>query len=173
MVRVVGPGVCRESGRFENVLLETEARGPSTLVIDFAECPRIDSTFAGALLRLADRTSRSARVLITGARGAVADLLDTLLLGEVFGSVPLPETGSMEAVQVSGKDLTREEIMSLSLDGHERLSALNAANARRFASLLEVLKAQAPAPVAGAGPAQPGAGGTEEERGAGAGPAKT
>lgn len=146
LVRIVGPGVCRESGRFESVLREVEKGDYATLVIDLAECPRIDSTFAGAFLRLADRAGGGRRVLLAGARGAVAELLDTLLLGDLLPAVDLPDLGlqGLAKVDVVGGDLSRTEIMRLSRDGHERLAELNEANARRFAALLEVLRAQAP-----------------------------
>lgn len=146
LVRIVGPGICRESGRFENVLVELERRGYPTVVVDLAECPRIDSTFAGAFLRLADRAGAGRRVLLAGAHGAVAELLDTLLLGDALPTVELPEVegDALRKVEVPDRDLTREEIMSLSLDGHQRLAGLGEANALRFATLLEVLRAQVP-----------------------------
>lgn len=153
VVRIVGPGVCRESGRFENVLRETERRGYGTLVIDLAECPRIDSTFAGAFLRLAEREPGHPRVFLAGAQGAVAELIDTLLLGDVLTSVNVPDQQGLQEVAVTDRDLAKSEIMELSLDGHERLAGLNEANARRFAALLSVMRAQVPAPAAPSAPA--------------------
>jgi anti-anti-sigma regulatory factor len=146
LVRVEGPGVCRDSGRFENLLRAVEARHYRYVVVDLSECPRMDSTFAGALLRLADRTvgsdagSHSIRVAVAGAHGPVSDLLDTLCLNEVFESVEIPEGESLEALPIKDQDLPRDEIMALSVDSHERLSALNEANRKRFSALLPMLR---------------------------------
>lgn len=148
MVRVSGPGTCRESGRFESVLLDVEQRGFQTLILDLGGCSRIDSTFAGALLRLAARAARfreaglSRRVVLAGAQDQVAELLDTLCLTDQLESVSLPETAGFAPLPVDDRDLPREQILALSLDGHERLAALNDANARRFANLLPLLRAE-------------------------------
>jgi len=155
LVRVVGPGVCREGGRFENLLLDVERRHPRRLLLDLSECPRLDSTFAGAFLRLGERAQAGGfDVVIGGAHGAVLDLLDNLCLGDVFRTVDLPAPTSLERLDLADRDLTKEQVIALSLDGHERLAALNPENAARFASLLKVLRDQAPggtAPV----PARP------------------
>ncbi len=145
LVRIVGPGIWRESGRFENLLTEVEARHPGRVVIDLSECPRIDSTFAGAFERLSDRAlEQGYAVYVAGAQGPVAELLDTLFLGETLPVVPLPDSSSLAEVEIRDRDLSKEQVMALSLDGHERLAALNDANARRFAALLEVLREQLP-----------------------------
>lgn len=152
LLSVVGPGVCRESGRFENLLLEIEQRQPGRLVIDLSECPRMDSTFAGAFLRLAERAeSAGYRVFVAGAKTVVAELLDTLCVTDVLQVVPLPSRDALERIEVEDRDLPKEQVMELSLDGHERLAALNAANARRFGPLLAVLRDQLPGAAPGPG----------------------
>lgn len=153
LVRLIGPGVCREGGRFEHLLLEVEARRPGRLVIDLSECPRMDSTFAGAFLRLADRArSGGYRVYIAGARDQVWELLDTLCVTDVLKSVPLPDAATLRRLEVEDRDLPKEQVMALSLDGHERLAALNEANAKRFGALLAVLREQLGRENAVAGP---------------------
>ncbi len=148
VVRVFGPATCRESGRFENLLGTVERRGFGTLVLDLADCPRMDSTFAGALLRLASRAVQvreaggSFRIVVAGARHPVSDLLDTLCLSEIFESVPLPDVSTLDPMAIEDRDLSREQITALSLDGHERLAALNEENARRFAALLPLLRSE-------------------------------
>ena len=145
LVRVVGPGICRESGRFENLLSEVERLKPGRLVIDLSECPRMDSTFAGAFLRLADRARAGGyRVFLAGARDQVPELLDTLCLNDVLESVPLPDPATLARVELVDRDLPKEQVMALSLDGHERLAALNPSNACRFEPLLRVLRDQLP-----------------------------
>jgi anti-anti-sigma regulatory factor len=147
IVRVAGPGICRESGRFENLMLQVEALDFSTLVIDFADCARVDSTFAGTLLRLASRAEKRAaegkplRVVISGAKEQVAELLDALCLDQVFELAELPDTAPLaELTGIEDRDLSRDEIMSISIDGHEKLSQLSPANAERFATLLAMLR---------------------------------
>lgn len=163
LIRVMGPGVCRESGRFETLLLEVDRMKPGRLVIDLSDCPRMDSTFAGAFLRLADRAAVSGyRVFLAGARDQVPDLLDTLCLTDVFESVPLPDPAVLARVELADHDLPREQIMALSLDGHERLAALNPANACRFAPLLKVLREQLPGAAAPSGCPGGGAAGQAE-----------
>jgi anti-anti-sigma regulatory factor len=150
VIRVDGPGVCRESGRFENLLLEVERRGYRTLVLDFSTCPRMDSTFAGALLRLASRAGTDSapgsapamRVVLAGLTGVVSELLDTLCVTRVLETVPVPRVEDLPAVSVVAHDLGKDEIMALSLDGHERLAALSPENERRFAALLPMLRKQ-------------------------------
>lgn len=150
VIRIDGPGVCRESGRFENLLLEVERRGYRTLVLDFSSCPRMDSTFAGALLRLAARAAEesmpgpvpSMRVVLAGLTGVVSELLDTLCVTRVLQTVPVPRVEDLPSVPVQDHDLGKDQIMALSLDGHERLAALSPENARRFAALLPMLRQQ-------------------------------
>jgi anti-anti-sigma regulatory factor len=150
LLRVVGPGICRESGRFENLLLDVEARKPARVVIDLSECPRMDSTFAGAFLRLADRAvAGHFQVYVAGARNQVPELLDTLCVTDVVQSIPLPDAEALQALKVEDRDLSKEQVMALSLDGHERLAALNEANAKKFGPLLAVLRDQLPAAAAG------------------------
>ena len=147
-VRVIGPGICRESGRFEELLRQVEQLGFATLVIELSRCPRMDSTFAGALLRLAARAEagrpdgRPLRVVLSGATEQVAELLDTLFLDGVFERAELPTPEAVTPLDVEARDLPREQILALSLDGHERLAALSEANARRFGALLSVLREQ-------------------------------
>lgn len=150
VLRVVGPGVCRDCGRFENALLDVEKLDRETLVLDLSECPRIDSTFAGALLRLASRLherrsrGRPLRVVLAGLKDQVSDVLDTLCVRDVFENValPLPALGAVEPVPVTDRDRPREEILALSLDGHQRLSELNPENAARFEHLLPLLRGE-------------------------------
>ncbi len=150
VLRVIGPGICRESGRFENLLMDVEVRGPARLIIDLSECPRMDSTFAGAFLRLADRAEKSGfHVLISGAREQVHELLDTLCLDSFFEIVDAPNVGTLQSLDLEDRNMPREQIMELSLDGHERLAALNEANAKRFEALLATLRASIPGKVAG------------------------
>lgn len=146
VVRVTGPGVCRECGRFENLLLDLENRGFASLILDLSSCGRVDSTFAGVLLRLAERVSRRAhggkplQVAVAGANRSIVELLDTLCLDDLFDRVDLPPTPDLAPLAVPERDRSKEEIMALSLDGHERLAALNDENARRFAHLLPLLR---------------------------------
>lgn len=152
LVRVVGPGLCKESGRFENLLLEVEARRPGRLLIDLSECPRMDSTFAGALLRFSERAGKGGfHPYVGGARGPVQELIDTLYLGDALPSVTLPDAAELTRVEVSERDMPKEQVMALSLDGHERLAALNPANAARFATLLRVMREQLPPHAPGSG----------------------
>ncbi len=149
LIRVIGPGTCKESGRFENLLRQMEVRGFRMLVVDLSECPRMDSTFAGALLRLANRTvQREAagrpplRVAVAGAREPVSTLLETLYLGQIFERVDLPDYGELSGVAFEDRDLSRDEILELSLDSHEQLSALSEENRQRFVHVLKLLRQQ-------------------------------
>lgn len=148
LVRVHGPGICKECGRFETLLREVENMGFSTILIDLGNCARLDSTFAGGFLRLATRTEKRKasgkplRVVIGGAREQVRDLLDTLCLSNVFETVEIPDDSLLTPIAVEDRDLPREEIMALTLDSHERLARLDDANAQRFAHLLPILRAE-------------------------------
>ncbi|MBX3746063.1 MAG: hypothetical protein KF833_12225 [Verrucomicrobiae bacterium] len=146
VVRVDGPGVCRECGRFENLLLDIEKRGFASILLDLSSCGRVDSTFAGVLLRLAERINRRPpgakplQVAVTGANRSIIELLDTLCLDDLFDRVDLPPAPDLAPLDIADRDRSKEEIMALSLDGHERLAALNDENARRFAQLLPLLR---------------------------------
>lgn len=148
LLRVVGPGICRESGRFEVLLGELENRGFGSLVLDLSECPRMDSTFAGALLRLAERErlkqppSSRRQIAVVGAHDQVVELIDTLWLGDILKSVTLPPTNGLTPLPLAEGNLSREQILALSVDAHERLAALNEANAKRFATLIEMLRSE-------------------------------
>jgi hypothetical protein len=110
----------------------------------------MDSTFAGAFLRLADRAvAGHFQVYVAGARNQVPELLDTLCVTDVVQSIPLPDAEALQALKVEDRDLSKEQVMALSLDGHERLAALNEANAKKFGPLLAVLRDQLPAAAAG------------------------
>jgi len=147
-IGVIGPGICRESGRFETVLDQVVLRGFSTLVIDLSACPRMDSTFVGVLLRLAqgslipDGSGPRLRIVLNRPTDQVRELLDTLCLDQFFELANMPVSDGMDQLPLEDRDLTKDEIMALSLDGHERLAAVNAGNAARFATLLGVLRKQ-------------------------------
>ena len=148
VVRIVGPGTCKDSGRFENLLLEVEKRGFPVLALDVADCPRMDSTFAGAFLRLAGRIGNRAgegakrRVVLAGVRDQVAELLDTLCVRDFFETVDLPSLSALTPLNIEDRDMPKEKVIELSLEGHELLSQLNAENERRFRALLQVLREQ-------------------------------
>jgi len=155
-IGVRGPGVCRESGRFETLLDQVVLKGYSTLVIDLASCPRMDSTFVGVLLRLAqgssipDGSAPKIRILLNRPTAQVQELLDTLCLDQFFEMTEFPAPESMDELPVEDRDLSKEEILALSLDGHERLAAVNAGNAARFANLLGILRKQLESQVSAA-----------------------
>jgi hypothetical protein len=98
------------------------------------------------MLRLATRASQRRagdnplRVVVAGAKEQVRQLLDTLCLSSIFETVELPDTKSLEELSIQDRDLPREEIAALSLDSHERLAALDDANARRFQVLIPLLR---------------------------------
>lgn len=148
VLRVVGPGVVRDCGRFENALLGVESLGRNAVVLDLSECPRVDSTFAGVLLRLASRLQerraqgRPLRVFLAGLKDQVAELLDTLCVSDLFETMALPDAKEVVPVAVEMRDRSREEILALSLDGHERLSELTPENAARFKHLLPLLRGE-------------------------------
>jgi anti-anti-sigma regulatory factor len=152
LVRIVGPGVCRESGRFETLLRDVMQRGFSRLVLDLTECPRMDSTFVGAVLRLADQTLDTQpahpplRAYVANPSPAVHDLLDTLCLNDLLPTVPLPAIPTAQEVALNDDDLQRTEILALSVDAHERLSRLTPENARRFSGVLAALRAELDTP---------------------------
>jgi len=152
-IGVIGPGICRESGRFETLLDQIVLRGFTTLVVDLASCPRMDSTFVGVLLRLVqgvgipDGAAPKLRVILNRPTDQVRELLDTLCLDQYFEIGDLAVIEGMDQLSIEDRDLTKEEIMALSLDGHERLAAVNAGNAARFANLLGVLRKQLGATV--------------------------
>ncbi len=147
-VGVSGPGICKESGRFETLLDQLVLRGYSTLIMDLSSCPRMDSTFVGVLLRLAqgslipDGSGPRLRIILNRPTDQVRELLDTLCLDQFFEMADMPVLDGMDQLPLEDRDLSKEEIMALSLDGHERLAAVNAGNAARFANLLGVLRQQ-------------------------------
>ncbi|MGE3310120.1 MAG: STAS domain-containing protein [Limisphaerales bacterium] len=147
-IGVIGPGVCRESGRFETTLDQAVLRGFSTLIIDLSSCPRMDSSFVGVLLRLSqgsslpDGSGPRLRIILNRPTEQVRELLDTLCLDQFFEIADMAVSDGMDQLPLEDRDLTKEEIMALSLDGHERLAAVNAGNAARFANLLGVLRKQ-------------------------------
>ena len=152
-IGVIGPGICRESGRFETVLDQMVLRGFATLVIDLSACPRMDSTFVGVLLRLAqgpsipDGSTPRLRIVLNRPTEQVRELIDTLCLDQFFEMGDFAELEGMDRLSLEDRDLSKEEIMALSLDGHERLAAVNAGNAARFANLLSVLRKQLASPT--------------------------
>ncbi len=152
-IGVIGPGICRESGRFETVLDQVVLKGFSTLIIDLSACPRMDSTFVGVLLRLAqgsalpDGSGPRLRIILNRPTEQVRELLDTLCLDQFFELADMAVSEGMDQLPVEERDLTKEEIMALSLDGHERLAAVNAGNAARFSNLLGVLRKQLESPA--------------------------
>ncbi|MCC6231299.1 MAG: STAS domain-containing protein [Verrucomicrobiales bacterium] len=159
VVRVEGPGICRESGRFEMLLERLEGGGYATLVLDLSACPRVDSTFAGVLLRLATRVQKLVpgrkplRVALCGVNGTVGELLETLCVRHRFAEVDPGGLATLKSLSVPDENLSKEGILRLSLEGHEQLASLNDANARRFAALLPMLRAELEKLEGGANPA--------------------
>lgn len=149
VVRVAGPGVCRDSVRFEKLLMHLEHGGFTTLVLDLSACPRVDSTFAGVLLRLSTRVKKSAavggaplKVALSGVNATVGELLETLCVRERFVTVDLGALSALPALTVPDQAVSKEDVLRLSLEGHEQLAGLNDENAKKFAALLPLLRAE-------------------------------
>lgn len=130
-----------------NTLLDQAFAKPGSdrFVIDLSEAETIDSTCLGILARIANRTSahddpRSA--IITGG-GDIAELLLAVCFDRLFDLVDSTDATptSLEPAPVIA--IGRDEMLSLLLDSHRRLCAIDARTHAVFRDVVEALEANA------------------------------
>ena len=72
------------AGEFREKLAEVVQRGSARFVLDLSDVELMDSTGLGALVAALKATSDSGRVVVAGARGAVATLFKITRMDQVF-----------------------------------------------------------------------------------------
>ena len=142
-VAVSGMGTWSEAHRLTEIASEAKARGDRNIVIDFAQCSHLDSTFLGVLHNLCTGAEEPEEcpLLVQNLPRPLLDLLSELGLTGVllhFRSRPRPLPRSMAPVQ--GSQPAGPELSALVLRAHEALAEADPKNADRFAAVLRLLQ---------------------------------
>jgi anti-anti-sigma factor len=122
------------------IFARLEAEPPvEGLYLDLSECEYMDSTFLGLIVgchkRLSARTGM--KVVLLGVNEACLGLLRTI---GVLGLVALRDEGPEFPPRMEELSNGPKATVGFILDAHEDLSALSAANEKRFSALDSVLK---------------------------------
>ncbi|HOZ46978.1 MAG TPA: SpoIIE family protein phosphatase [Candidatus Hydrogenedentes bacterium] len=149
-ITVTGPGTWREGQRVLDLVDKAAETGESSIILDFAHCRHLDSTFYGILHRLVLRFDDDAdrRIEIQNVPPALLREISDLGLTSVlmhFRSRPAPLPDEMRPLDASKPE--DAQMGHLLLHAHEALVEADPRNADRFAAVLEVLRERAHRPA--------------------------
>ena len=139
-----GRGTWTQCEPLHEVALATLDAGRD-LVIDFAECQYLDSTYLGTIHELVTRADECGVPLhMQGVSPKVVDLFDELSMWRVRAHIgpdvlPVPSKLTPLSETVEDRDRTRKRI----LQAHEVLASLDERNREQFADVIEMLKTRA------------------------------
>lgn len=150
-VRIEGRGSFRVSGALKDFAVSALSAGARRLVLDFAACVGMDSTFMGVLAGLAFRYRKQpgGGVLAFNLSTRNRQLLSTLGLDRVLEihqpSEGLPPTGAAPARETvfeatTARAMDRQRLGQTMIEAHEDLIRLSEANRARFKDIIEYLR---------------------------------
>jgi len=116
--------------------------GDSRFVIDLAEAENIDSTCLGILARIANRTppaDATRPAIITGG-GDIAELLLAVCFDRLFDLVDSADGAHGPLQPAPAIAVGRDEMLTLLLDSHRRLCAIDARTHAVFRDVVEALE---------------------------------
>ncbi|HIJ65428.1 MAG TPA: SpoIIE family protein phosphatase [Candidatus Hydrogenedentes bacterium] len=145
-ITVWGSASWQESQKVLELCNQARRAGERSVVLDFAHCTHLDSTFLGVLHELATEFDRVAgcRLEIQHVPHELLKEMSELGLSVVllhFRPAPLPLPPSMQPIEATAP--IRAQMGRLLLQAHEALVEADPRNADRFADVLRVLHAQA------------------------------
>ncbi len=145
LVRVDGRATFQNSGCLREFIARMLAQGKPRLVLDFAGCEGVDSTFLGVLAGAAIEIRRSApegSLVIVRAGTRNLELMRNLGLHRLLtldSSAGVAGTATFDtALQVRRQ--SEAESARLVLEAHENLVAADEANRSRFQDVLAILR---------------------------------
>ncbi len=118
--------------------------GHTHVLVDLAECPAVDSTFAGVLIFLSKAAARATppgRVGLLEVGDLVRHQLDSLGILPLF-DLARRHPGGVEFTELALKSGTKAENTWLCLTAHRELVEANEANAARFRDVIELLEGE-------------------------------
>jgi anti-anti-sigma regulatory factor len=133
---------CAPLRDFFSVIL---TQGRRSIVIDFANCISMDSTFlgivAGAAMDLADMEPPG-RMAMEGLGPRNMDLIRNLGLHKIADVSGLPAVAGAAAGErpLASDSMGKEERTRMIIDAHTRLASVDESNAERFQDVLAFLK---------------------------------
>jgi anti-anti-sigma regulatory factor len=140
---VRGKGTWKESRPLQKSIKEAISGDISQIVIDFASCQFLDSTFLGTMQQIVTLCSEKddLSLVVQSVPSNILESLDELVLEEVIRHIapkplPLPESMREIATDIVDKD----EYAGHILKTHELLSQLSEKNREKFQLLLETLR---------------------------------
>lgn len=150
-VRIEGRGSFRVSGALKEFALSALSSGARRLVLDFAACVGMDSTFMGVLAGLAFRyrkqpggvvlafnlTARNRQLLTTLGLDRVLEIHQPGEGASAAGGPPARET-VFEAP--AAREMDRQQLGQTMIEAHEDLIRLSEANRARFKDVIEYLR---------------------------------
>lgn len=116
------------------------------ILIDFADCEAVDSTFVGTLTSLSLQCRRSGRgcIKLFNVPPHVYDVFHTLGLTMVLDLAGAAPSTALAYQPAQPGSYSRTDIASLMLDAHQTLAQLNDKNALQFRNVIEFLRASLP-----------------------------
>ena len=140
----LGGDVRHSVGPALNALLDRALADPHTsrFVIDLSQADTIDSTCLGILARVANHALRNKTprpVIITG-EGDIAEVLLAVCFDQLFDLVSSADTPDGALQPIPGVTLSESHMLSLVLEAHRRLCAIDERTHAVFRDLVEALE---------------------------------
>ncbi|MDX9702239.1 MAG: STAS domain-containing protein [Candidatus Auribacterota bacterium] len=145
VIRVVGKGSFLNSRNFKEAVIALLARSDKTIVIDFADCSGMDSTFIGVLtgITLRELKKSDKQMLLANLGKCNRELLETLGVIRFFNVMKNDCTFDAEFKSVADTpedpDGAIEQIKHI-LEAHDNLIKANEENIDRFKLVKQTLE---------------------------------
>lgn len=142
-VRICGRATFAIGQPMREFVITAVRTGIHHFLVDATECTSMDSTFMGVLTMVAQPgQSTSAAVEIVNASDRVARQFADLGIRDLFAFTRRPTaSGVCQETELSGKDLSSDDVRGTMIAAHETLEAADPANVAKFRDLLDFLKA--------------------------------
>ncbi len=140
LISITGHGTMRQSAAFREFVVQCFQSQQATVVVDFAACEYLDSTFLGCLIGLHKDALRHGRKFLIGADQAQRTrLFATSVLDQLFEFVDQAPAATCEFVPLSTPPLDARELGLHVMQSHQRLAELGGKDAVVFQSIADRL----------------------------------
>jgi anti-sigma B factor antagonist len=143
VIRINGRADYLNSGPLREFFAMLVGQGRRRVLVDFANCTSMDSTFlgivAGAALELADLEPQGEMMLSALSRRNL-ELVRNLGLARIAKVIEAPVDAPAPSEALGADKIDREERVRMILDAHKKLILCDEANAERFQDVITFMR---------------------------------
>lgn len=145
-IRICGRGAVERARDFDQLVRCLNESGVHKVYLDLAECVLLDSTFIGALARLAEERTDNQPHIRFHLVHAPNRILDGLANLEVLDLMTVedgfPSLSDFPEFELPLQNVNKKETGELCLQAHRALMELSPANRERFQGLVRMLSSE-------------------------------